>query len=99
MIFGKRALRRLLIFLLLLVAPLLAVQVSTAETSPPAGFYLAEKTPSAERVREHLLKNGFVSLDDPEMLLEQVRQGTLDCGAIFPEDLTERITQGKLSRA
>ena len=99
MIFGKRALRRLLIFLLLLVAPLLAVQVSTAETSPPAGFYLAEKTPSAERVREHLLKNGFVSLDDPEMLLEQVRQGTLDCGAIFPEDLTERITQGKLKQS
>ena len=99
MTFGKRALRRLLIFLLLLVAPLLAVQVSTAETSPPAGFYLAETTPSAERIREYLLKNGFVSLDDPEMLLEQVRQGALDCGAIFPEDLTERITQGTLKQS
>ena len=28
-----------------------------------------------------------------------VRMGKLDCGAIFPEDLTERITQGKLKQS
>ena len=99
MIFGKRALRRLLIFLLLLAAPLVAVQVSTAETSPPAGFCLTEETESAERIREYLLKNGFVAVDDPAMLLEQVRRGDLDCGAIFPEDLTRRITQGDLKQS
>lgn len=92
----KRAMKRLLIFALLLVAPVLAVQVSTAESPPSAGFYLVEESPAAERVREHLLKNGFVPIDDPEALLEQVRQGALDCGAAFPEDISARISQGQL---
>ena len=93
----KRALKCLLIYvLLLLVAPFLAVQVSTAETPPPAGFYLAEETPTAERIREHVQKNGFVACKDPETVREQVRQGALDCGAVFPEDLSARISQGQL---
>ena len=95
----KRAVRRLIIFILLLAAPMLAVQVSTAEAPPPAGFYLAEETESADRIREYLLKNGFVSIDDPESLLEQVRRGALDCGAVFPEDISIRISQGQLQES
>lgn len=98
-IFYKRAVRRLLVFVLLLVAPVLAVRVSTAENPPPAGFYLAEETPTGERIREHLLKNGFVAMDDPELLLEQVRQGELDCGVVFPEDLFNRISTGQLAES
>ena len=95
-IFCKRAMKRLLIFALLLVAPVLAVQVSIGESPPPAGFYLVDESPTAERVREHLLKNGFVSIDDPETLLEQVRHGVLDCGAVFPGDFSARLSQGQL---
>ena len=98
-IFGKRAVRRLLIFVLLLVAPVLAVRVSTTETAPPAGFYLAEETPEADRIREYLQKNGFVSCEDPETVLEQVRFGKLDCGVVFPEDFSSRIAQGKLEES
>ncbi len=95
----KRAIRRLWISLFLLVAPMLAARVSTAEAPPPAGFYLAEETASADRIRAHLLQNGFVALDDPETLLEQVRLGELDCGVVFPEDLSDRIAQGQIKES
>lgn len=95
-IFCKRAVRRLVIFLLLLVAPMAALQVSNTETPPPAGFCLAEETASAQRIRDYLCGNGFVPVADPETLREQVRRGALDCGAVFPEDLTQRIVEGKL---
>ena len=95
----KRACRRLLVFLLLLVVPMLAVRVSTAETPPPAGFYLPEETPSAERIREYLQDNGFVSRDDPESLLEQVRLGELDSGVVFPKDFSQRLSQGQLEES
>ena len=98
-IFGKRALRRLLIFVLLLVAPVLAAGVSTAETAPPAGFYLAEESPEADRIRQYLLENGFITCETPEAVLEQVRYGKLDCGVVFPADFATRISQGKLEES
>lgn len=98
-IFMKRSVRRLLTFILLLLAPVLAVQVSTAENPPPAGFYMAEETPTADRIREYLLENGFVACDDPETVRQQVRQGDLDCGAVFPEDFSQRLLQGQLQES
>ena len=95
----KRAVRRLIIFILLLVAPVVALRISTAETPPLAGFYLPEDAESADRIRDHLQNNGFIEVHDPETLLEQVSLGKLDCGAIFPEDLSTRISRGQLQES
>lgn len=95
----KRLLRRLLIFILLLAAPVLAARTGTAENPPPAGFYLAETTPSAQRISQYLLENGFVAAADPESIIQQVRLGALSCGVVFPEDLSQKISQGQLKES
>ena len=94
----KRLLRRLLIFILLLAAPVLAVCVGKAESPPPAGFYMAEASPMADRIRQQLLQNGFVAVADPERLPEQVRLGALSCGVVFPNDLSQRVALGQLEK-
>ncbi len=95
----KRLCRRLLIFILLLVTPVLAVQIRRTEAPPPGGFYMAENTPAAQRIAAHLLKNGFVACGDPETVPEQVELGSLSCGIIFPEDLSRRLFQGSLKES
>lgn len=87
----KRALRHLVLFLLLLIAPILVTQISGMEAMPTAGFYMPQQDDISERIAERLLDNGFVSCSDPEELQHQVLTGELDCGAVFPEDFTQRI--------
>lgn len=92
----KRTLRRWPVFLLLLLAPVFAVQLSGAQETPPAGLYMPENDPVSARVAEHLLDNGFVLCDDPETMGERVRIGELDCGAVFPEGFADRVADGEL---
>lgn len=98
-IFCKRSLRRLLIFLLLLAAPVLAAQLSKSETPPPCGFYMAETTPVTQRIEAHLLQNGFIACPDPEAIAQQVRWGELDCGIVFPQDFSQKVVQGQLKES
>ena len=98
-IFCKRAIRRLLIFILLLAAPVLAAQLSKSETPPPCGFYFAETTPVTQRIEGHLLKNGFIACSDPEIMAQQVRWGELDCGIVFPRDFSQKVAQGQLKES
>lgn len=98
-IFLKRSLRRLLIFILLLAAPVLAAQLSKSETPPPCGFHMAESTPVTQRIEAYLLQNGFIACPDPEAMAQQVRWGELDCGIVFPQDFPQRVAQGQLKES
>lgn len=94
----RRSLRRWLVFLLLLAAPIGAVQLSKTETSPPAGLYMPENDPVSQRIAAHLTANGFIRYEKPDALAELVRTGELDCAAVFPKGLAQRITHGELKR-
>ncbi len=95
-IFFKRALRRILLFALVLTAPVFAANVSRSEIQPPAGFYLKETDAITQRIAQHLTDNGFIVCTDPSELPELVRRGQLDCGVIFPENFSELIRNGQL---
>lgn len=95
----KRILRRWTVFLLLLAAPVLAVQVSRSEEPPPAGFCMAQEDAITGRIAQHLLQNGFVEYADPTRIPELVRRGELDCGAVFPENFGKAVSEGDLSES
>lgn len=92
----KRAVRRLAVFVLLLIGPIVAVQVAAVENPPSAGFYMEARDPASARVAEYLLNNGFVAVEEKGAIAELVRLGELDCGAEFPDDFGSRVAEGSL---
>ena len=90
----KRTLRRWIVFVLLLAAPIGAVQISGTETVPPVGLYMPESDPVSQRIAEHLLANGFVLCGDPDAMEELVQRGELNCGAVFSDHFAQRIAEG-----
>lgn len=95
----KRAVRRLALFVLLLIVPMVAAGVSAVESPPAAGFYMNGQDPASVRVSEYLLDNGFVAVEDQAAIAELVRLGELDCGAVFPEDFGNRLAEGDLEES
>ena len=69
----RRSLRRWMVFLLLLAAPVTAAQLSKTETPPPAGLYMPENDPVSQRIAAHLTANGFIRYQKPDALAELVR--------------------------
>ena len=94
--FLKRMWKRFPVFILLLAAPVVAVWISGTQTPPPAGFYMPDADPVSARITGYLLENGFVEYEDPVLLREQVCAGKLDCGAVFPEGLKNKVAAGEL---
>lgn len=90
----RRTLRRWIVFVLLLAAPLVAAGISGTESVPPAGLYLPEQDPASQRIAEHLQANGFILFADPGDMEELVRMGQLNCGAVFCPDFAGRLEAG-----
>lgn len=90
----KRALRSRAFILMLAVyaAAIFASSLPEASgTTPPAGVYCEDMSAAAQRITAHLTKNGFLIRDSEESLRREIEQGTLDCGIILPEGLSQRI--------
>lgn len=94
----RRTLRRWIVFMLLLAAPIVAVQISGTESIPPVGLYMPEGDPVSQRISQYLLENGFVLCDTPADMEELVKTGQLNCGAVFCEDFARKIAEGDVER-
>lgn len=95
----KRSLCRPLFLLLLLVCAAaigLAGSAARAVTLPSAGVCSLSDGPEAGRITDYLLENGFILFEDPAEMELLVEQGRLDCAALLPADLTERMTDGEM---
>lgn len=90
----KRTLRRP-VFLLLLILCAVSIWLTSLETAvgtyPPAGVVNLSSAPQAQRVVAHLTDNGFVLYEDEALMRTHIENGRLDCGAILPADLSQRL--------
>ena len=92
---GKR-LYRSLPFLLSLILLTLTVTASLycdrAVTSPRAGVVTNGTGEHTDAMMERLIEYGFILYENEQTLRDALQNGTVDCGAVFPADIEQRIT-------
>ena len=96
---GKR-LYRSLPFLLTLILLILTVTASLfcdrAVTSPKAGVVSVGTGEHTAAMLERLTEIGFVLYENEQAMRDDLQNGMIDCGAVFPADIERRITQASL---
>lgn len=87
-----------LVLLMVYVAAIFAASLDgAAGENPPAGVCGGDDSAARERIVSYLTDNAFILFDDEGEMLRQVEDGTLDCGVVLPDDLSQRLVTGEMS--
>lgn len=65
----------------------------------PFGFYAVDQDEIAQEFYSNLEEKGFLKYSDKMTLMEDIKSGELDSGAIISEDIGEKIVNNQLTEA